>query len=137
MSGPTASSPLDVCGVVVAICIQNAPKRRIQYLSRTAAIARSFKERNLIKRHVEKASMPMENCKEEEHNELSRYPLGGSSSLGSPHQTSPTQLYYVKTLGANNQSHRRRAKRPLSRTAIPATKGISENKSGSMDFQFV
>jgi hypothetical protein len=33
MSGPTASNSLDVCGVVVATCIENAPKRQIQNLS--------------------------------------------------------------------------------------------------------
>jgi hypothetical protein len=38
ISGPTARNPLDVCGAVVATCIGNAPKRRIQNLGRFAAI---------------------------------------------------------------------------------------------------
>jgi hypothetical protein len=39
MSGPAASDPLDVCGAVVATCIGNAPKRRIQNLCWVATIA--------------------------------------------------------------------------------------------------
>jgi hypothetical protein len=39
MFGPTASELLDVCGAVVATCIGNAPKRRIQNIRRAASIA--------------------------------------------------------------------------------------------------
>jgi hypothetical protein len=39
MSGTTASNPLDVCGAVVAICIGNVLKQRIQNLRQAAAIA--------------------------------------------------------------------------------------------------
>jgi hypothetical protein len=38
MSGSTASNPFNVYGVVVATCIRNGPKRRIQDLRRVAAI---------------------------------------------------------------------------------------------------
>jgi hypothetical protein len=37
--------------------------------------------------------MRKENCKGEEQGELPRDPLGGSSSVSSPHQSSPTQLH--------------------------------------------
>jgi hypothetical protein len=37
MSEPTASSPLDIYGVVVAACIENALKRQIEDLRQYAA----------------------------------------------------------------------------------------------------
>jgi hypothetical protein len=48
-----------------------------------------------------------ENCKGEEHNELPRDPLGGRSSLSSPHQSSDTQLHCVKTNITCNHRHGR------------------------------
>jgi hypothetical protein len=53
MSRPAASNPLDVCGVVVATCIGNAPKRRIQNVRRVTAIASKYVERNLNQRQIE------------------------------------------------------------------------------------
>jgi hypothetical protein len=48
--------------------------------------------------------MRKENCKGEEHKKFPSYPLGGCSSLSSPHQKSSVQLQYVKTLKNSNQS---------------------------------
>jgi hypothetical protein len=39
MSGPNESNPLDDCGAVVATCMGNAPKRRVQNLRPVAAVA--------------------------------------------------------------------------------------------------
>jgi hypothetical protein len=41
--------------------------------------------------------MRKDNSKGEGHKEFLRDPLGERSSLSSPHQSSPTQLHYVKT----------------------------------------
>jgi hypothetical protein len=43
----------------------------------------------------------------EEHKEFPRNPLGGRSSLSSPHQGSPTQLHCFKTRNIRNHRHRR------------------------------
>jgi hypothetical protein len=51
--------------------------------------------------------MRKENCKGEEHNELPKDPLGGRSSLSSPHQSSPTQLHCAKTPNTSSHSHGR------------------------------
>jgi hypothetical protein len=95
-------------------------------------------EENFSQRHIEAAAMRKENCKGEEHNELPRNPLGGRSSLSSPHRSSPTQLHCVKTVNTSNQWHRRqRGKRPATRTPVSATTGISENWSLSTGSQLV
>jgi hypothetical protein len=65
MSGPTTKKPLDVCGAVVAIFIQNSQKTRIQNIRRVAAIAPSYKKRNFIQRHIENTATLKENCKGE------------------------------------------------------------------------
>jgi hypothetical protein len=68
--------------------------------------------------------MRRENCKEE-HNKLSRDPLGGRSSLGYPHQSSPMQLHCVKTLNTSNHSHHRWEERLAAHASVSATTGIS------------
>jgi hypothetical protein len=48
-----------------------------------------------------------ENSKGEQHNKVPRDPLGGRSSLSSPHQSSPTQLHCVQTWNTSNHKHRK------------------------------
>jgi hypothetical protein len=48
-----------------------------------------------------------EELQRRKHNELPRDHLGGSSSLSSHHQSSPTQLHCVKTIKTSNQRHGR------------------------------
>jgi hypothetical protein len=83
MSGPTTGNPLGVCGAVVATCIGKAMKRRIQNLSRAAAI-----DRNLIKRHIEAAAMRKQNCRKRAHQTLK-----GSSRRKFFKFTSPDQSF--------------------------------------------
>jgi hypothetical protein len=107
ISAPTANNPHDVCGAVVGTCIGNALRRQIQDLRRAAAIAPKYKERNLIQRYTEAAVMR----KEKGTTSSQRDPLGGSSSLSLPHQSSPTQLYCVKTSDISNYTYRRHVRK--------------------------
>jgi hypothetical protein len=64
-------------------------------------------------------------CKGEEHNELPRGPLGGRSSVSSPHQSNLTQLHCIKTRNTSNHRHRRHVgKAP--HAAASATVGNSQ-----------
>jgi hypothetical protein len=79
-----------------------------------------------------------ENSKEGEHSELPRDSPGEYSSLSSPHQSSPSHLYCVKTLNTNNYMHRRQmGKLAASLKAASATTGNLENRSVSTGSQFV
>jgi hypothetical protein len=70
MSGPTASNPLDVCGVVVATCIGNDLKTTPRCCN---CILIEVEKPHPA--HTEAAAMRKENCKGEEHTTNSQWTL--------------------------------------------------------------
>jgi hypothetical protein len=81
--------------------------------------------------------MQKENCKGEEHNELPRDPLGGCSSLSSPHQSSLcscTESRYATPAITGTADIWEKLAAP--HAAASATTGNSENRSVSTDSQF-
>jgi hypothetical protein len=73
------------------------------------------------------------NYKGEKHNELPRDPLGGRSSLSSPHQSSPMQLHCIRHSSPNTGAIDRWGKNAVEFT----TTGNSENMSVTMGYQFI
>jgi hypothetical protein len=64
--------------------------------------------------------MRKENCTGEELDELPRDPLGGRSSLSSPHQSSHVHMNCVKTKPATTSN--------TARAAVSVPAGVSENR---------
>jgi hypothetical protein len=64
MPGPTASSPIDVCGVVVATFIGNAPTKKNTGSAPSCCNCSLVEGENLIQRHIEDAAMRKRNTKE-------------------------------------------------------------------------
>jgi hypothetical protein len=103
MCGPTASNSLDTCGAVMATSIGNALEGQMKNLRRVAVAALQEQKRNLISVIIKVAAVRKENCKGEEQKWLPRNPLGGRSSVISPHHCSSPQLHWVRTRNINNR----------------------------------
>jgi hypothetical protein len=104
MSPPAASNPFDVCGAVVANSYRERPENTNTPSCCNCTLAEG--EKPHLASYRGSSHERGEQQRRRAH-QLLRNPLGGRSSLSSPHHSSPTQLHCVKTRNTSNHRHRR------------------------------